>query len=150
MKKRKKRLITRLVLLVIILVILVVLIWMNFFYARKCEDQMCFDSALRNCDRARFVKQGNMTFNYLILGEKSGECKVHMRVLETNLGVAENQKLIGKSMFCWVPAGVVAAPESQIDNCHGVLKEELQDMIIQNLHRQIVQNLGEINRDLGF
>ena len=150
MKKRKKRLVTRLVLLFIILVILAVLVWMNFFYLRKCDSQMCFDSALRNCKRAQFVKQGNMTFNYLILGQRGGECKVHVRVLETNLGEAENPKLVGKSMFCWVPVGVVAAPESQIDNCHGVLKEELQDMIIQNLHRQIVQNFGEINTDLGF
>ena len=36
-------------------------------------------------------------------------------------------------------------PESDINNCHGLLKEGLQDLFISKLHRYIVQNLGEIN-----
>ena len=150
MKKGKNKLVLRIILLVGIFVILGVIIWMNFFHAKKCESQECFDFALRDCKRAQFVKQGDISMKYLILGKKGDECKVHMRVLSANIAEVDEARLVGKSMFCWVPFRVVIVPESQIDNCHGVLKEELQDMIIENLHKQIVQNLGEINSDLGF
>ena len=150
MKKGKNKLVLRIILVVAILVILGVLIWMNFFHAKKCESQECFDFALRDCKRAQFVKQGDISMKYLILGKNGDECKVYMMVLGVNIAEVDEARLVGKSMFCLVPLGVVIEPESQIDNCHGLLKEELQDMIIENLHRQIVQNLGEINGDLGF
>ncbi len=150
MRKKGNKLVFRIILLVVIFVLLGVLIWLNFFHAKKCETRECFDFALRDCERAQFVKQGDISMKYLILGRKGDECKVHMRVLSANIAEVDEYRLVDKSMFCWLPFGVVVEPESQIDDCHGLLKEELQDMIIENLHKQIVQNLGEINGDLGF
>jgi len=144
-----KKKVIKIILLSAILIIIALLIYLNFFYYAKCEDKSCFDSYLKECKRASFTKQGNITLKYLILGEKDDNCKVHMRLLSINLAEVDEIRLIGKSMFCEIPKGIVIEPESQIDNCHGLLKEELQNMIISNLHRQIVQNLREINQDIS-
>jgi len=150
MKKKRNKLVLRIILLVAIFVVLGILIWMNFFYAKKCDNQECFDFALRDCKRAQFVKQGDISMKYFILGKSGDECDVRVEVLGANVAEVDEERLIGKSMVCKVPLGLVIVPESQIGNCHGLLKEELQDMIIENLHKQIVQNLGEINSDLGY
>jgi hypothetical protein len=61
----------------------------------------------------------------------------------------DRTELEGQSMNCLVPLGSSAAPEADISNCHGILKEELQEMIINKLHAYVVDNLGEIGDELA-
>jgi hypothetical protein len=51
-------------------------------------------------------------------------------------------------MECGFPKGVVVYPEQDIAQCHGLLKEEMQGIIIKKLHTYIVDNLGEIEQEL--
>ena len=51
-------------------------------------------------------------------------------------------------MDCSVPFGLVIKPESEMKNCHGELKEGLQEIIIENLHTYIVGNLDKINAEI--
>jgi len=43
---------------------------------------------------------------------------------------------------------IIVDPESNINYCHGRLKEEMQSMIISNLYAYMVENLGEIGEEL--
>ena len=39
-------------------------------------------------------------------------------------------------------------PEKDLDSCKGELKENLQSVIIENLYKYIIDNLGEISEEL--
>jgi hypothetical protein len=69
-------------------------------------------------------------------------------LLQGELNNQDSVKLEGNKMECKLPRGVVMIPESDIGNCHGLLKEGLQDLVIQKLHTYLVQNLGRINLEL--
>ena len=51
-------------------------------------------------------------------------------------------------MTCYMPRGIVMQPESDLNECHGLLKESLQDIIIERLHTYIVQNIGQISESI--
>jgi len=51
-------------------------------------------------------------------------------------------------MVCNIPLGSVILPESDLTNCHGILKENLQEQTIIKLHNYISQNLGQINAEM--
>ena len=51
-------------------------------------------------------------------------------------------------MICLIPLGFKASPESDINKCSGPLKEEMQVLIIKKLHEYILQNIGELNKEV--
>ena len=51
-------------------------------------------------------------------------------------------------MDCYVPLGSIVSPESNLAECHGLLKEGLQETIINKLHAYIVKNVGQIGEEL--
>jgi hypothetical protein len=51
-------------------------------------------------------------------------------------------------MTCYLPIGDDRVPEADISVCHGILKEELQAIIIEKLHLYVVENIGEISSEL--
>ena len=68
--------------------------------------------------------------------------------MQANLGVQESLSLENKAMVCEVPFGVVILPESDIGACHGLLKEALQDQIIEKLYSYVVSNVGQISLEV--
>ena len=147
MKKGKegKRRILVASLVIVFAVLAIALLWYTQLYFKQCGDAACFSEELAKCNHAKFVNFGNMTFEYKILGEEGGSCQINVRFLNGDISNQEMIALDKKEMVCSLPLGVVASPDSDTANCHGLLKEELQDLIIANLHRYIVQNLGKIN-----
>ncbi len=89
-----------------------------------------------------------MIFQYRIQGLKDGNCIVNVKLLQGELNNQDSKKLEGNEMTCEVPQGEIVLPESNIANCHGLLKEGLQELIINKLHTYIVKNLGRINLEL--
>ena len=151
MKKRvrsKKRELVKLTLLVLVIVVAVGVVWANFFYYKSCENMTCFNDYLKDCKRARVVNSGEMVFEYKILGNQGEDCVVDVKLIRGDLSVQDSLKLENKEMKCYIPSGLVILPESDIDNCHGLLKEGLQDLVIEKMHQYIVKNLGKINLDL--
>jgi len=124
------------------------MIWLNLFHFKKCGDKMCFYTELKDCQRARFIQDGNMTFEYKILGLSKGECEINVKLLDAALPNSDLRKIKSKEMICHLPFRVLMQPESDISLCSGELKEAFQDLIINKLHVYIVKNLGEINSDL--
>ncbi|MFH0831508.1 MAG: hypothetical protein V1886_01415 [archaeon] len=135
------------VILAAILIFLLIAVYLNFFYSRKCADESCFNSALSQCKKARFLNiQADSSWLYSIKGQKAGNCIVDVKNIDVK--IAEAELLKGKSMICSLPKGVVVSPESELGNCHGLLKESLQDIILERLHTYIVQNIGQIASEL--
>jgi hypothetical protein len=50
-------------------------------------------------------------------------------------------------MVCAIPFGIMMQPEENLKVCHGILKEEIQELIITRMHAQIVENLGKISEE---
>jgi len=138
----------RTVLIFVIVVILGLVVFRAVFGYEDCESKTCFDSNLESCDRARFAAGDDMIFEYTIMGKSGGDCEVDVELLQGELNNADSRKLEGKVMTCMLPLGVVVNPDSDIGICHGLLKEGLQDLVIDKLHTYLVQNLGKLNLEM--
>lgn len=141
------------VILVILILIIVVAvgIYFAFFYTSKCGDKGCFDSSLTNCQRVSFLKDAaDGTWYYKTKGKNGDSCVVYVKLLNLKEGNVDLLKLKDKDMLCYLPLGGVSGdPEYNLALCHGLLKEEMQAVIINRLHNYIVNNLGEIGGELG-
>lgn len=134
--------------IVIAVVIIGLVVWITFFYYRNCENKTCFEDSLSSCGAAKYTSTGDMVFQYTILRKTSFNCIVNVKLLQGDLSNQDSLKLEGKEMQCYLPLHTLMLPESDINNCHGELKEGLQGIIIEKLHDYIVQNLGQINAEL--
>ncbi|MDH3324330.1 MAG: hypothetical protein OEL89_01705 [Candidatus Peregrinibacteria bacterium] len=124
------------------------IVWSVFFSYKECVNLECFNSHLESCDRARFIGGTDMIFEYAIKGESDFGCEIGIQLLQGSLNDQDSIKLENQKMTCILPKGVVMAPESDIGNCHGLLKEGLQDLVIKKLHTYLVQNLGKLNLEV--
>tara|TARA_Y100000310_G_scaffold303691_1_gene342235 strand:- start:673 stop:1110 length:438 start_codon:yes stop_codon:yes gene_type:complete len=133
----------------IIIIVLIVALYFTFFYTRKCFDEQCFNSALSGCKRFSYVNdQQDSTWFYKIKWKSGNSCKVNVKLLKIKEGTTDLIKLDGKDMTCDLPFGKVVVPQDDLKICHGLLKEEMQDIIITRLHNYVVDNLGEISEEL--
>jgi hypothetical protein len=128
--------------------IIAVAVLLLLFGYNKCDSWECFNSGLEKCDRTKFIGGTKMIFEYSIRGPQNGGCEVGVFLLQGELNNKDSLKLENTGMDCVLPKGVVMIPESDISNCHGLLKEGLQDLIIKKLHTYLVQNLGRLNLEL--
>ena len=120
-----------------------------FFYTAKCGDIGCFKTKLWECKRATFTNSGeNATWYYKINGFSAGECNVYTKAVSLKIDVGTGTALNGKAMNCYIPKEVLGAfmPEEKLEYCHGMLKEEIQRLMIEKMHLYIVQNIGQINQ----
>jgi len=132
----------------VVLVVLVWGVWFWFFSYAECGSWDCFNGYLAECERVRFVGGSDMIFEYVVKGSSDGDCEVDVKLLQGELNNQDSVRLEGQSMSCILPMEVVMLPESDIGKCHGLLKEGLQDLVIEKLHGYLVQNLGQINLEL--
>jgi hypothetical protein len=133
-----------------VIIIGIAAIYFTFYYAYKCDTLGCYVSHQEDCSRTTFIKDSeDTTWKYFITGKQDGKCKILVEVLVVKAGSADKQRLEGTTMECLLPIGNTASPEGDISKCHGVLKEEMQNLIIQKLHTYVVENLGEIGGELS-
>lgn len=139
----------RILLFVIFIIVLALAIFFTFIYTTKCNNYECFNSRLQKCSRTVFQYDGqDATWYYKILGKSDGNCEVYTELRQIKKGEIDIERLQGQSMNCFLPLGVTDFPEKDISRCHGMLKESLQDTIIQKLHSYILSNIGQINEEL--
>jgi len=143
------------VLIIIILLIIIVLgvfIYLFFFRTVKCQvnDESCFSSSIVNCERASFIRENeDFVTSYNILGKSEGGCEVVVGIIQVKKGSNDLSVLEGKSMNCNVQLGLsIQNPEEDIKNCQGLLKEEIQNIIIQKMHAQLIENMVQIKEDI--
>jgi len=132
-----------------IILLLLAAVYFTFFFYYKCDDLACFQAHQKECSKTKFVKDSEDTvWKYTIEGKEQGKCLINVETIMIKKGAIENQKLEGKSMDCLLPLASLSSPESDIERCHGELKEEMQNMIIQKLHSYIIENVEEIDEEL--
>lgn len=148
------KLLKMLLIVIISLIILVlgVFIYLFFFRTVKCQlnDEACFSGSIINCERASFVRENEeFVTSYNILGKSESGCEVIVSIIQVKKGSNELSSLEGKSMSCNVPAGLnIQNPEKDIKNCQGLLKEEIQNIVIQKMHAQLIENMVQIREDI--
>lgn len=139
----------KLILFLGIIIILIGAIYFTFYFSYTCEDMACFKAHQRECSRTKFVNDAeDISWEYKIIEETNKACEIRVKVLKVKQGSTEKKRIEGKDMVCYLPMGDDTSPESEISNCHGILKEELQDMIIGKLHLYVIENIGEISEEL--
>jgi hypothetical protein len=132
-----------------IIIVVLVAVYFSFYYYPECNDLSCFYSYQKKCSKVTFINDApDTTWLYTIKGKQDNKCIVDVEVLMIKQGTADKKKLEGLEMTCVLPLGSNIAPESDINKCHGMLKEELQSLIITKLHEYIVENVQEIGEGL--
>jgi hypothetical protein len=131
---------------VALVVALAVTIYFSFIFQYTCDSSACFREHQIKCTRTVFVSDGDeVVWQYRILEKEKGNCLVEAKILQIKAGTLDKQTLEKKAMICSVPLGDGRAPESDLKECHGLLKEEIQEIMIKNAHAQILANIGEID-----
>ena len=132
-----------------IIILLIAAVYFTFFFYYSCDDLGCFQSHQKACVKTKFISdEEDTTWKYTIQGKEGEECEINVEVLVIKKGSADKQKLKGKSMDCYLPLGSIISPESDLARCHGELKEDMQNLIIQKLHSYIIENVEEIDEEL--
>ncbi len=143
-----KSLKSRIIISVLILAIALVLFLIIFFLVkpRQCSDSECFKKALSTCSKVSFIKEDSKArWYYEIDGSfDKSSCKVKVQILKMNEGTIDNEMLQGTEMTCIIAKTDTRAPEENIQHCTGLLKERLQEIIIEKMHSYLLKNLGEI------
>jgi hypothetical protein len=88
------------------------------------------------------------SWHYRILGKSDGLCEIEVTLLQAKEGQLGIDRLNGYSMVCEYTTGITAYPERDLSRCHGLLKEELQTIIITKLHQYIITNVGNITEEV--
>ncbi len=130
---------------VVILIFLSYLCISMFIGVKKCPTEYCFKESMKECKKVFFSNLEEETlWTYSIKGSQGETCMVIVKVEEVQKETSTTKPLEGKEMDCYIPKGVIAMPEEKIEYCHGLLKEAIQDQIIESMHLYIVQKIGQI------
>jgi hypothetical protein len=128
--------------LAVVLIALVWSIYFGFFYYAQCSTDLCFADALVKCEKTIYAKDGPELFvKYKILGASSNQCEINVELKQVKKGSLEMGRFEGKDMVCSISLGSLVMPESNLQNCKGDLREEIQEAVINNMHSQIVENV---------
>ena len=102
-----------------------------------------------SCQRTEFVSEGSeASWGYKIIGERNQACSIRVKLLQAKEGSLEIDKIAGEEMTCYYPLGNFNYPEKDLDKCTGKLKEALQEIIIDKMHRYLIENLRDIDQGL--
>ncbi len=132
-----------------IVVLACVAVYFTWFFNYTCSDMSCFQSYQEKCIRAKVIRETDTTsWQYTINGKSDNQCVVEAKVLLVKSGQLDRKSLEGTSMDCSLVLGSKVLPESDLSRCHGILKEEIQQIIITDAHAQILANIGKVSSAL--
>lgn len=134
-----------------LIAVLIILCLVVVLYSKQCgQNSTCFNTYLEKCDKARYVSDlQDATWQYEILGPNGyGKCIVDVKLLVAKEGNVNLAGLEGNEMKCYTDIGSVADPKADLRNCNGLLKEKVQEVIIQRMHTYILDNIGKISAEL--
>ena len=143
----KKRVGIALVILIIALIAFSV--YFLFYFERACDNSTCFVDSMRSCKKVTWTRADEQAvWRYSIVGNAPGDaCEIEVTLVEMGEGTLESSVLQGNQMNCNMQKGDTQFPEKDISKCTGLLKENLQDIIIQRMHNYLLENIGEIKTE---
>lgn len=145
----KKELIVE-ILLGIVLIALVITIYLGYFHFSSCDSEDCFSKAIVECKRVSYLLDSPYSLmKYKVLGPSSEGCNIEVSLLQIKKGEIALLELEGAKMTCSIPLGSFVKPESNLENCKGELKEEIQGIVISRMHSELASNIGKINQSFS-
>ena len=137
------------ILVIAAVIVLALAVYSTFFYVSKCYDIECFDSNLEKCKRADYEDNAeDAVWMYTIKGRTGEYCNVNVKLLQLKQGTIKLENLEGKEMLCSLDYGEISKPQSDLKSCHGLLKEALQEILINLNYNYVYDNLGKISEEL--
>lgn len=145
---RKKVTVSLIIASILFSIVVLLLIYSSFIYFAPCKDEACFFAHLKNCDRASYSKTSDYSVFYNIEGYNFNRCQVRVSIkdAQNNIGLEDIYK--DTSMTCGLKFGLASYPEYNLESCTGMLKEGLQEVLINRLKVEIARNIGEIKLDI--
>ena len=147
-----------LVFIIAMIIILAASLYFVYFYKISCSSKECFNDELAECQRASYIEDtANSVWQYDINGKNfmclasqnyCTECRINVKLLLIKSGSVDSGKLEGLEMVCSLPFGLVRNPQEDLSVCHGDLKEQMQDLMINRLHSYVLSHVGEIGVEL--
>ncbi|MEK6824786.1 MAG: hypothetical protein AABY02_02920 [Nanoarchaeota archaeon] len=120
------------------------------FKPASCESLECFQDHMVVCKQASFVNENReASWRYTIQRLTDKGCAIEVTLLQAKEGELHLRAFEGDSMLCTYPRGVLAYPDKDMFLCHGLLKEDLQGLIIEKLHGYIIKNLDDIKDEFN-
>jgi len=120
------------------------------FEPTSCETLECFQDHMVVCKPASFVNENReASWRYAIQRLTDKGCVIEVTLLQAKEGELHLRNFEGDSMLCTYPRGVIAYPDKDMSLCHGLLKEDLQGLIIEKLHGYIINNLDDIKNEFS-
>ncbi len=144
-------------LIVIVVGILIILSLVYFIFTPKdCKTSGCFETAALKCDKASIkVRESNGSISqYTIKGGERNNCLLHIKLEKIGSSSQEMQnRFEGKDMLCKIPKNEFSRMKleemgSNLDYCHGPLKEEIYDVIIKKLYNLVVRDMSSILQEV--
>src|SRR3989344_7068574 len=139
--------------LVLALGILIVGVVIYLFVTQEhiCQDFECFRESMTSCKKTVFIREDlDMVWEYTIKSRGvSDSCMVEVKLLKVIEGKVEAQDLVTKSMLCDYPVASNYFPEDVITRCSGILKEDLQELIIKRMHDYLITHIGTIEEEFS-
>jgi hypothetical protein len=114
--------------------------------AKICDSKACFEDAIAKCKKVSWIREDDIAaWNYVILrSNDENSCRINVKLLKLNKGDIDLERLQGEYMICNFLKNDQQFPEKDIAKCSGILKEDLQDILIQRMHDYMLKNLGDI------
>ena len=137
------------ILSIAIVIVLIIALYITFS-PDDCFGYECFQEKMISCKPATYVnEEPEASWGYEILSKKNNLCEVEVTLLNAKEGDLDLRQYEGNSMTCSYNLGISAYPEKDLSVCHGLLKENLQNVIIDKLYRYVIDNIGEISESLA-
>jgi hypothetical protein len=116
------------------------------FSYKTCYVYGCFQERMTKCAFATFInEEPEASWQYDIEGKSQGKCAIQVTLLQAKEGDLSLKGFEKHTMLCLYELGTAAYPEKDMAKCHGLLKEDLQGVLITKLHEYVINNLGSIN-----
>lgn len=134
----------------IAILIVLIIVLSSSLGTKDCASFDCFQQNMVKCSPASYInEESEASWGYEILGKRGDKCEIEVTLLGAKEGSLDLRQFEGNSMSCFYELGIIAYPEKDLNSCTGELKENLQAVIIENLYKYIIDNLGEIGEELG-
>jgi hypothetical protein len=137
----------KIIFIVLILILIIFLVYILFIKSKNCKNEECFFNSLKSCKKTYFLNEDSQySWAYFISKQASADsCEVKVRLMSIKKNSIDLRVLQNKEMTCIIPKKKADFPEKDISKCSGVLKENLQDLIIQRMYDYLLTNVQEIN-----
>ncbi len=136
--------------IILIFAVFIYFLYFSLFLAKECKNVDCYKESLVNCKKAWFInEEENYVWIYEIFGENDkNSCNVKVVLLKIKNAEINIEDFQGKEMLCRVQKIDDVFPEKDMLRCNGILKEKLQEIIIDKMHNYLLKNLGKIQEGL--